>query len=61
MHSFHEMCIGDELKLQGKKDSKLLNRQTVVLIAQALFLKTKTADAGYFKWGFISHLNFNAR
>lgn len=41
LHSFNKMYIGDKVKLQGKKDDKILNKETVVLIAQACFLKMK--------------------
>lgn len=44
-----------------KKQNKILNRQTVVLIEQALWKTKKTADSSYFWWCFIPHLHFSAR
>lgn len=53
------MCIGN--KLQEKIHDKILNKETVVLTAQACFLRIKnTADSTYFKLYFIIYLNFNA-
>lgn len=53
------MCIGN--KLQEKIHDKILNKEIVVLTAQACFLRIKnTADSTYFKLYFIIYLNFNA-
>lgn len=58
LQSFNEMCVRDQLKLQ--KQNKILYRQTVVLIEEALWKTRKTADSSYFWWCLIPHWHSSA-